>query len=171
MLRKVFALLLTLTMVALTGCGLADKAAEKAMEKALGVSVDEKKGEVTFQTKDGEKVTVSSSDAKEGQLPEGFPLPVFPGGKVASGGKLTVNGKTQYTVEITFKGPVKPVGEFYAKAIKEKGFGDLFQAESSDDEQENYTLSGQSEKEAAYFFIESNKATKEGTVAISYGDK
>ena len=171
MLRKLFTVLLTLTMLALTGCGLADRTAEKAMEKALGVSVDEKKGEVTFQTKDGEKVTVTSQDAKEGKLPDGFPLPVFPGGKVASGGKLTINGKTQYTVEITFKGDVKPVGEFYAKVLKEKGFGDLFQAESSTDEEDNYTLSGQSEKEAAYFFIQSLKPSKEGTLAISYGDK
>jgi len=166
--RKVFTALLVLAAVVLTGCGLAEKATEKAIQKAVGVSVDEKNGTVTVQGQNGEKMTVTTEP--EGKLPEGFPLPVFPSAKVKTGGKIAANGKTLYTVELTYKGEAKPAVEFYEKALKDRGYGDLFKAESSTDDDETWTLSGQNTKESATFFFQSMKKTKEATIAISWSE-
>jgi predicted small lipoprotein YifL len=167
--RKVFTALLVLAAILLTGCGLAQKATEKAIEKASGISVDEKNGTVTVQGQNGEKVTVTTEP--DGKLPEGFPLPVFPGSKVKSGGKITSNAKASYTVELTYKGECAPAVEFYEKALKDKGFGDLFKAESSTEEDETWTLSGKNDKASAIFFFQSMKKTKEATIAITWGEE
>lgn len=170
--RKLFTALLVLAAIVLTGCGLAEKATEKAMEKAVqkatGVTVDEKNGTVTVQGQNGEKMTVTTEP--EGKLPEGFPLPVFPQAKVKSGSKIDANGKAYYSLELTYKGEAKPAVEFYEKALKDRGYGDVFKAETSTDESEEWTLSGQNTKESATFFFQSMKKTKEAMIAISWNE-
>ncbi|HWI61100.1 MAG TPA: hypothetical protein VNT75_04630 [Symbiobacteriaceae bacterium] len=169
--RKVLTALLVLAaMVVVTGCGLADKVAEKAVEKATGVTVDEKKNTVTLQGQNGEKVTVTTET--EGKLPAGFPLPVYPQAKVSNGGKIDVSGKAMYTVELTYKGDIKPAVDFYEKALKDKGLADFFKAETAnDDEEESWTMSGQNEKATAAIFFQTMKKTKEAKIAISWTEK
>lgn len=172
--RKYLALLLAVAVAALAGCGLAEKAVEKATEKAVekatGVSVDEKSGTVTVKGKDGETVTITGETGSK-KMPEGLPLPQFPGSKITSTSRVASSGKTMYMVEQEFKGDAVAAADFYEKALKDLGVKDASRTESESDDEFNVLLMGENEKQAGSVVIDFNTATKEGTIAIIWSDK
>jgi len=174
-LRKTLAFLLVLATTLLAGCGLADKVAEKAVEKSLekatGVTVDEKGNSVTVKGQDGQSLTITTEPTESGKVPDGFPLPVFPGGKVTVGQKMTLNNKAVYTVEIKFAGEAKPATDFYEKALKERGFGDVSRMENADETEATSMLTGETDKLVAFLGVSVMVKTKEGTISISVSEK
>lgn len=174
--RKVLTwLLVAAAALTLTGCGLADKAIEKATEKAIekatGVSVNDKTGEVTVKGQDGSTLTMSG-DTKEGKVPDGFPIPVYPKAKVVEGSRLTLNGKKIYTVELSFKDNAKAAFEFYQNVLKERGYVDPWTMEDIDSEEESYTLTGQIEKKESFMvLINMDLKTKEGTINLQWSEQ
>lgn len=122
-----------------SACSPGEWAAEKLIEKATGISVDEKDGSVTFRSKDGE-LTVSDKDGEavlvakgkdgetlrvggaEGKLPEGFPLPVADGAKVENSVSKGKGAERHFVV--TLSSPAAATGriaDFYERELKRKG--------------------------------------------------
>lgn len=125
--RTVAAWLLPLLMLALTGCGLAEKAAERAAEEAAeraieaatGVKVDQDGNSITIKGQDGEETTITAPD--EGKLVEGFPLPVYEGGKVLSSAVFSSDSKKSWTAGFEFTVDPKAVADYYETVLKGKG--------------------------------------------------
>lgn len=170
--RKSLAILLGLALLTLTGCGLAEKAVEKAtesaIEKATGISVDEKGGSVTIKGEDGKTMTIDSDTG--GKLPDGFPLPLFPGSKVTSASKMTTDGKVAFIVELSFKGDAKAVADFYEKALEGLGGTNMSRTESEQDQEVSIFFTAETEKQSGWITIETDKE-KQGLVSFIWGDK
>ncbi len=169
-----FAVALALLAMVLSGCGLAEKAAdkvaekaaEKAVEAATGVKVESDKNSVTVKGKDGEQVTFSNSE--DGKIPEGFPLPVYRGAKVLSGSDVKSEGKTLWVVELQVKGDVTDVADFYEKAFQERGF-EISRTDTDTDGEKMSLLMGESDKESTMTTINSEDGVV--TIGIMIGDK
>ncbi|MFZ5827939.1 MAG: hypothetical protein ACOY94_26845 [Bacillota bacterium] len=170
--RKSLALLLGFMMLIFTGCGLAEKAvekaAEKAVEKATGVSVDEKGNSVTIKGQDGKSVTFEGQD--NGKLPEGYPLPMVPGGKVVSSSKMSSDGKVGWIVGIEFKGDVKAVADLHENALKKLNVK-VTRSEVEEDGHMTIMLMADGEKQSGIITIESDTKTGEGSVNVMFGDR
>lgn len=174
--RRSLAILLGLTLLLLTGCGLAEKAVEKvaekatekAIEKATGVSVDNSGQSVTIKGQDGKSVTFESEDS--GKLPEGYPLPMVPGGKVLSSSKMTTDGKVGWIVEIEFKGDVKAVADLYEKALKQLSV-EVTRTDMEQDGQTTIMLMADGEKQSGIVTIEGETKSGEGTLSVMFGDR
>jgi hypothetical protein len=180
--KSLLSLVAILAVVALAGCGLAEKAVEKATEKAIGgiaekvveeatgISVDEKDGTVTIkgEGEDGQELTISGGG---GKVLEGFPLPVYPGAEVNDTGSLTLGDHTSFTGDFTVKGKFDDVVEFYENAMKEKGVAEPTRLESGSNDYKSVMLMGQSETESGTISIEWSKSSDETQVLIMWGDK
>lgn len=122
-----------------SACSPGEWATEKLIEKATGISVDEKDGSVTFRSKDGE-LTVSDKDGEavlvakgkdgetlrmggaEGKLPQGFPLPIADGAKVENSMSKDKGEEKHFVV--TLSSPVAATGriaDFYERELERKG--------------------------------------------------
>lgn len=122
-----------------SACSPSEWAAEKLIEKATGISVDEKAGTVTFKSKegefkisdkgeetviaikgkDGEEVRIGGSDKK---LPEGFPLRLVDGATIASSMSMG-KGKNESFV-VALEAPARShdrIAEFYERELQAKG--------------------------------------------------
>lgn len=165
--------LAALTVLALAGCGLADRAIERGVEKAIesatGVSVDEDEGSITFTGEDGEKVTLSGASA-EGKLVDGFPLPIYDGAKVANSGRLAANGKETYSAELSFTGGALEVADFYEQALKEQGI-EVSRSEMESDGETMVILMGESETKSGWITVVRNQSEEAGTATLLFGDK
>lgn len=173
--KYVSALLLSVLLAALAGCGAAGKAAEdaaaaaaqRAIEQTTGVSVDQKNNSVTIKGQDGKQMTITANE--EGKLPEGFPIPVFQGGKVTASATMNTDNKKSWTAEIEFEATAKAVGDYYEKMIKERGMK-VTRSDSTDGGFTSVTLVAESDKESAFLTI--NQGEKEPAVlTLMWGNK
>lgn len=173
--RLLGSVLLSVLVLALAGCGLAEKAAdavaekaiEKAVETATGVSVDSSNNSVTIKGQDGKEMTIEASD--EGKLPEGFPLPVYKGGRVTTSATMSSEGKKGWTLEIEFDADPVTVGDFYENVLKEQGLN-VTRTDSESEDETFVTLIGASETHSAFITITSYEKGK-AVASMMYGDK
>lgn len=110
----------------LTGCA---QAAQKAVEQATGVQVDQKGENVTIKNKDGEQMTFSSNVPDE---LKNFPVP--PGFSVdASGAGSMSTGADKVSVATwKGKGSVDDVVAFYKKTMADQGYKEDFAMTAGD---------------------------------------
>jgi hypothetical protein len=108
--------LLLATVVIASGC--AEKAALKAIEESTGVKVEEKDKEITITSKEGQEIKLGG---ESGKLPEGLPLPAFPGAKVDSSLTSKESDGKHYVVSLSSPKPFKELVAFYEDALKAKG--------------------------------------------------
>lgn len=118
--RKALVVALVLALVALVGLTGCAKIAEKAIEDATGVSVDEDDGTVTIEGEDGASITVNDEGT---ELPEGYPddAPVYDG-TIASAWESTDQGKTTYMVSVTTKDSIGDVVDWYKSELESEGW-------------------------------------------------
>lgn len=165
-----------LAVLMLSGCGLAQRAVErateeavgKAIESATGVSVDEDEGTVTIKGSDGEEVQLSGT---EGKLAEGFPLPLYQGAKVNSSARMSASGKSSYTADITYAADTNEVANFYEAELKKLGIAEVARIESDNGSEFMVILSGESDTASAWITLNWQKESKSGSLAIIYGEK
>ena len=107
-------LVIALTL-AVTGC---NKVAEKAVEDATGVDVED--DSVTITGPDDQEVTVSGS---EGELPEDFPddIPV-PKGDISNSSKISAGESTEYYVTIDVDDEPKDAYESLKSDLEDDGY-------------------------------------------------
>jgi hypothetical protein len=128
--RYMLAALATLLMVGASGCGLvgkavkstAERATEKAIEKATGVpvSVDANQKSLSFKGQGGEQYTVSVPEA--GKVPDGFPIPLMKGGTIAGAAKINTAEQNGWTAQLQFEAGHGAVADYYEKVMRERGF-------------------------------------------------
>lgn len=159
--------------LAVSGCGVTDRLAEKAVEEAVesatGVEVDQEGESVTIKGQDGEAVTFTAE--AEGKLPEGFPFPLMPGGKVNSSSKVTSNGKLAFFVEIRFQGDAKAAGDFYEKAMKDIGVAEVSRTDSESNGEVTVFMMGENQTQTGTITVMMPADAGEGSVAFMWGDK
>jgi hypothetical protein len=167
-------LLLLPLIVFLAGCGLVDRAVDKAAETAVqkavetatGVQVDENNGSVTIKGPDGKELQVTSA---EGQLPEGFPFELHKGAKVVGSSVLTTDGKKAWTAQAEFEGEVKLVADYYEGLFKSLGV-EVTRMDTNADGEQMVMLTGESGKLSVWTTISLPKDAP-GTVTMIVGDK
>lgn len=151
--RVALVLLLTLALVAtVSGC---QRAAERAVEKATGVKVDE----------DGERVTITGPEGEQAEfgagasLPEGWPEdhPVYEPATVESSMVFSGDEGTQFTVSVTTGDAFADVLAWYKKAAGDEGWN----IESEGTLDMDGVASG-------YLYL--NKGTTNSSVSIAQGD-
>jgi hypothetical protein len=168
------AVALVCSLLLLSGCGLAQRATEKlvedtvtrAVEEATGVSVDAEENEITIRGEEGEEFTLR---ATEGELPDGFPFAVYPGGKVTSSTTITTDGKKGWMVSIEFDADAGTVADFYEQAHREQGI-EVSRTEMDMDGEVAVLLTGESETLSSLVTI-SREGSGPGTVAFILGEK
>lgn len=131
--------MLPLFLSACSGCSPGGWAAEKLIEKATGVSVNEKDGSVTIKTKEGElKLTGDGDEAvfavkgkdgaelkiggSETKVPKGFPLAIVDGAKVT--GSMAMGKADEQGFFVTLEIPKnirEKAADFYEKELRAKG--------------------------------------------------
>ncbi len=160
--RTHLAVLLALALVAVallaTGCA---RAAERAVERASGVKVEEQGGKVTIKTKEGE----ASLSAREGKVPEGFPLPLAPGTQIVQGLKTESKGKQHFQVVLGFSGQVKSIAEFYEKALRDAGY-EVDRMEQQSGDEAVVILSGKGATYTAHITISRKTDDEKGSAMI-----
>lgn len=109
-------ILLLAAVVFASGC--AEKAVEKAIEESTGVKVEERDKEIKITSKEGQEITLGGDS---GKLPEGLPLPAFPGAKVDSSMTSKESDGKHYVVSLSSPKPLKELAAFYEDALKAKG--------------------------------------------------
>ena len=106
-----------LTALLLSGCGML---AQKAAEKATGVSVDQNGGKTTINGPNGQSATLSSDS---GKVPDGLPasVPVYAGPIEGSTAITTPQGKS-YQFVVQTPDDVATVLAWYKTQLAEKGW-------------------------------------------------
>ncbi len=120
MFRLGTAVLLLLSVVALSGCAsIAEKATEAAVEKTTGVSVDKDGDNVTIKTDEGEATV--SGDAK---LPDGFPtdVPIYENAKITTAMSNKSDTGMGYIVAFTSQDDAAEIFAWYKQAFADKGW-------------------------------------------------
>lgn len=151
--------LAALLLLCVVGCDkAAEKVSEKAVETATGTKVDKSGEKVTVKTKEG-TLTYQADDKSaefkgpegslkmaEGEVPKGFPLPVYKGAKVLQGvtHERPDEGK-MYQVTLQTPDAVGKIADFYAKALKDKGI-EAERRELKSDEMAMVALTSESDK-------------------------
>lgn len=109
--------LLTVVLFALAGCGII---AQKAVEGATGVKVDNNDKKVTVTGKNGETATMSG---QEGKLPDGLPadVPAYSGTIKSSSTMDTAKG-TNYTFAVETADEAATIVGWYKDKLAEKGW-------------------------------------------------
>lgn len=122
--KKPILLISFLTLLALfllAGCQtIVEKAANKAVEKSTGVSVDEKNNKIKFKNKSGE----GEIQVNKNKLPDGFPkkFPIFKGAKITSSAKTKSGKNVNYYVSWTSGADSKTVAKYYKKELPKNGY-------------------------------------------------
>ena len=130
MLRSAIAALI-IAALSVTGCA---QVAQKAVEQATGVQVDQKGETVTLKGKDGEAVTLSSQTPEE---LKNFPVPQS--FKLDSSGSMSSGGDKLSVATWKGKGTVQEVAQFYKKALSDKGWKEDLSFDSQDGAQLSYS--------------------------------
>ncbi|MDA8187675.1 MAG: hypothetical protein M0T85_06005 [Dehalococcoidales bacterium] len=130
--------IVSLAIIALlvTGCG---QVAQKAVEQATGVQVNQKGDSVTVKGKDGQSVQFSSQmpdELKDFPVPQGF--------KLDSSGSMSSGGDKLSVASWKGNGTVQDVAQFYKKNLTEKGWKEESSFNSQDGGLLNYSKGEQS---------------------------
>jgi hypothetical protein len=154
--RIVAGMLILVFSLAMSGCGIGDRlaetAVEKAVEKTTGVKVDSKDDQLTIKTEQGELKMGGTQ-----QIPQGFPLPVYPEATLVNSIKGTdANGAEQFLLFFNTSKPIHEVAAFYEKELENQGLTT-----------EKTEVSGNGSN-MVMFTVQSDKL--EGTVQILTGD-
>ncbi|MBN1346045.1 MAG: hypothetical protein JXQ73_25380 [Phycisphaerae bacterium] len=187
-----------LLLLAFFGC---DKAQEKATEIGTKGQVKVSGDKVTVKTEDGEAViqgdkrvmrvrtkggeTVVQGDEQstqiktkdgtfnfgKGEIPRGFPLPVYKGAQVGQTGHLRPPGEGEvYQLSATVKAPVAEVAAFYKKALEDKKLK-LNPTELKTGDVEMARYEARSDKVEAAVSISKNKDEADTIIAIVWTNK
>lgn len=156
--RRLGTLMLSLLMLTLAGCGLAEKAAdkvaekaaEKAIEAATGVKVDSDNNSITIKDKEGKELTIAGGE--EGKLPEGFPLPVYQGAKIAAATTMTTDNKKSFAVELELTAEPKAVADYYEAQLKDRGM-EVTRMDNSSKDGDNFFLMAENTTDSAMVTI------------------
>ena len=103
------------SLIVLSGCGFL---AQKAVEGATGVKVDQGNGSVTVQGSNGGSATV-----QQGKIPDGFPadFAVY-SGSIKMGNRVQSPDGTLYQVTIETADDPKTVADWYDEKLKTAGW-------------------------------------------------
>ncbi len=163
-----------LLLVCMIGC---EKASEKAVETATGTEITKNGKDVTVKTKDG-TVEVKAGDKTteikgpegslkmaEGQVPQGFPLPIYKDASVINGvvHEDADKGK-MYQVLLRSPDPVADIAAFYTKAVTDKGL-EAKPTQLKNPDMEMTMLQAETDKVQANINI--TRQTKEDSTAVS----
>lgn len=138
-----------------------------------GLSVEEgKDGSYTVETKDGSVQVSSSDDGSSVKIPEGFPHKLMDGYKAESAMKATADGKTSYTVALSYSGKkIGQVADFYEAELKALGV-EVSRSEMSDSQSgTTIFLTGDGPKVGAWVSFTEDLENKTVQVALIYGVK
>ncbi len=170
-----------LAVLTLTGCGLAERAVDRAVdqavqratenlvEQATGIKVDTNEGAITFTSEDGETVTISGA-GEEGRLVEGFPLPVHSRLTVDDSGRLTANGKTTYSASFAFEGDATELADYYEQLLQERGF-EVARTDMEIDDDRVIYMAAESDTHSAIVSVQWSGESGEGTLTLLHSDK
>lgn len=124
--RTLVVMVALLAVVGVAGCG---AVAEKAVEQATGVDVDQDKDSVTVTTDDGD-ATISSG----GKLPAGFPsdVPVYSPSEVQTSMTFEDPTGTRHTATLTTSDSVSDVMTWYADEFGQGGYKTVSTFETGD---------------------------------------
>lgn len=165
------------------GCGLgedlsdqitekvSEEIAEEIVEKAVGaedLEVSRDGASVRLKTEDGEVAW----DARNGKLPEGFPLPVYAGATIVSGAKIEADDKDSFQVSLRTPDAPEKVAGFYKQALEGDGFA-VKQVEISADGKKQYLLdvSAPSKQKKGTIIVASKGDGSDTDVVISFYDE
>lgn len=164
-----------LLLAALTACGSGIKIEENNGESTVTITGRDgevvqvssgNRDEVTITNSDGEKVTFTGQD---GQLPDGFPLPLISGGSVGVASKISTNGTAGYSVELFYTGTHKETGDFYERAIKDHGIT-VERTEVTSNDETMIILIGNSNLYDVWLMVTGHKE-KGGSISIMWSEK
>ena len=108
---------IVMAMVLLGGCGLI---AQKAVQSATGVKVDQSGGKTTVTGPNGQSATVSSDS---GKVPDGLPdtVPVY-SGKITGSAAVTTPQGNSYQFVVTTSDSISTVIDWYKTQLAAKGW-------------------------------------------------
>lgn len=115
--RAAAAAIVAMLIVALAGCSMI---AQKAVENATGVKVDQSGKNVTVTGQNGQTASVSSEG---GKLPDGLPsdVPAY-SGTIASSARIATDQGVNYTFQITTSDDAATVQSWYKDQLTSKGW-------------------------------------------------
>jgi hypothetical protein len=149
-------------LVLMSGC---EKSSEKASVKTPDGTVEVDGGRMELKTKDGSMVMASQ------ELPEGCPIVVMKGTKIANSTHITQpDGQELFQVIVTTSAPVKEVASFYEKMFKDKGIP-ITRTEQSGQGTQMIMLFGNSDSVDASAMIAKDADAEETSATISWNKK
>ena len=149
-------------LVLMSGC---KKSSEKETVKTPDGTVEVEGGRMEIKTKDGSMVMASQ------ELPEGCPIVVMKGAKLANSTHMTQpDGQELFQVIVTTSVPVKEVASFYEKMFKDKGIA-VSRTEQSGQGTQMIMLFGNSDGVDASAMIAKDADAKETSATISWNKK
>jgi len=153
---------LFILLVLMSGC---EKSSEKATVKTPDGTVEVDGGRVEVKTKDGSMVMAAQ------ELPEGCPIVVMNGAKIARSTHMTQpDGQELFQVIVTTSAPVKEVASFYEKMFKDKGIA-VSRTEQSGEGTQLVMLFGNSDSVDASAMIVKDAEAEEISATISWNKK
>ena len=149
-------------LVLMSGC---EKSSEKATVTTPDGTVEVEGGRVEVKTKDGSMVMASQ------ELPEGCPIVVMKGAKLANSTHMTQpDGQELFQVSVTTSAPVKEVASFYEKMFKDKGIT-VSRTEQSGQGTQVIMLFGNGDGVEASAMIAKDGDAEETSATISWNKK
>ena len=153
---------LFILLVLMSGC---EKSSEKATVETPEGTMEVEGGRMEIKTKDGSMVMAAQ------ELPEGCPIVVMKGAKIASSTHMTQpDGQELFQVIVTTSAPVKEVASFYEKMFKDKGIT-VSRTEQSGQGAQLVMLFGNSDSVDVSAMIAKNADTEETSATISWSKK
>jgi hypothetical protein len=153
---------LFILLVLMSGC---KKSSEKTTVKTPDGTMEVEDGRMELKTKDGSMVMASQ------ELPEGCPIVVMNGAKIASSTHMTQpDGQELFQVSVTTSVPVKEVASFYEKMFKDKGIT-VSRTEQSGQGTQMIMLFGNSDGVDASAMIVKDADAEETSATISWNKK
>jgi hypothetical protein len=157
---------ITFAVASLTGCGVAEKVTEQAVETAQDVEIEQDGDSVTITTEDSEsgdtETTIRSGEEAEipDSFPEGFPLY---DGTVTDSASMTAEDRQIVSVTIETDDDVQAVKGFYAQALPDADWEIVVQ---SDQGTSNVDYLAQSGSQQAEVSISGDNGTTEISITI-----
>lgn len=134
--RVLLAIICAVSLIGALGCR---QVAEKAVEGATGVKVEDGGGSVTVKTDEGEATIKSGKE-----LPEGFPtdVPVYKG-IIETSSSFASNEGQVYNVVLSTEDEVEAVKQFYLDELAAKGWKVGMTLDSGSGAQRGVTISAE----------------------------
>lgn len=134
-------------------------------DKGETATVDAQEGQMRIKSKDG------VAEWGTGKLPEGFPLPMLDGAAIQTSTKNSSEKGDAFHVIATSKDEPAAIADFYAKALKDKGFEKIDRSEHNMGGTSMVTLAARKKDQAAAVTVMREEGKDESMVTIAWGPK